>query len=489
LGIVIKQSIRSASIAYIGVAIGYVNLLWLFPTYMSPDQVGLFRLVQVSATLLATFGVLGLPHTTIRFFPEFNKEKGFFSFIRLAGLVGFLLLLCLALIFKGSIVDFFSEKSALFIEYYNITLLLSLFMVQFQIMEAYSRSHLKTVVPVFVRDVQLRVLISIIVILFGLNLISFDWMLSSLVFLYASQVLSLTWYFGRQKILRSNLNFQFLKGKNFQKFARYGLYSLLGAGGTQIVLLIDSLMVSGYMGLDSNGVYSIGFFIGVVIEMPKRSILQVVSPLISQAFQKKDMPHVATLYKQASINQFIIGSLLLLGIWINLENIYAFIPNGEEYLAGMGVVLFIGLGKLSDMLFGPNGEIIIMSKYYGFNVVIISFLAVITIVLNDLLIPEYGLEGAAIASFIAMLAFNVIKWGFVIVRFKMQPFTWKTLVCAVIVLTVAYINQWIPVLENKLLDIILRSAIVSLLVLVPTYALKLSPEMNGVANRLISKKK
>ena len=487
MGVVIKQSIRSSAIAYVGVAIGYVNLLWLFPYFMSAEQVGLMRLVQVSATLLATFGQLGLHQTTIRFFPEFKEQKGFLAFIRLTGLFGFLVLLLLATLFKGQIIDYFSRESELFVEYFNTTLLIALFLVQFQIMEAFSRSHLKTIFPIFVKDVQLRLLTTLIVLLYGFQVISFDWMVNSLIIIYGTLVLAMTLYFGRQKILRSNLDFGFLKGGKLKKLTRYGFYSLLGAGGTQIVFQIDSVMISGAEGLASTGIYAIAFFIGLVIEMPKRSILQVVSPLISQSFQKDDLDHVQTLYRQASINQFIIGGLLLLGVWINIDNIYSFIPNKEVYASGMSVVLFIGLGKLSDMLFGPNGEIIVMSRYYRFNVILVSFLALATILLNLWLIPKYGIEGAAIASFIAMLSFNGIKWLFVLARFRMQPFTMQTLLYAAILGLAYWADQWVPVQENAILDILLRSSAATVIVLGLAYSFKVSPEMNGLINRFLRK--
>ena len=46
MGIVIKQSAISTALTYTGVAIGYINILILFPKYMSPAEIGLARLVQ-----------------------------------------------------------------------------------------------------------------------------------------------------------------------------------------------------------------------------------------------------------------------------------------------------------------------------------------------------------------------------------------------------------------------------------------------------------
>lgn len=487
MGIVIRQSIRSSLIAYLGVIIGYINLLWLYPYYLGSGQIGLLRLIQSSAFILATFGQFGIPQTTVRFFPDLKQQKGFLSFIMLAGVTGFLILSLVSLFFQQPLIAYFAKESALFVQYFQVTLLITLFLIQFQILEAYSRSNLKIVIPTVIRDIQLRLATTILVLLYGTEVISFDWMIKALVLLYVSLVISLSIYLISIKAFNLNISFDFLKQGTFKKLIRYGLYSLLGAGGTQIVLQIDSVMVSAAMGLEATGVYTIAFFIGVVIEMPKRSITQITAPLISQAFQKNDMAHVLTLYRQTSINQLIIGSLLLIGVWANLESIYQFIPNNEVYIAGMNVVLFIGLGKLTDMFFGVNGEIVVMSKYYRFNVLAVSLLAILTIGLNYLLIPRYGIEGAAIASFMAMFIFNLSKFVFVWAKFSIQPFTLSSVKFALLAGLSLLINYALPLLENVFLDIALRSSVITVAIMVPTYFLRISPEVNGIIDNLLQR--
>lgn len=487
MGIVIRQSIQSSIIAYLGVIIGYINLLWLYPFYLDSGQIGLLRLIQSSAFILATFGQMGIPQTTVKFFPDLKLQRGFLSFIILAGLVGFLVLATVSILFQEPLVAYFSKESELFIQYFQVTLLITLFLIQFQILESYCRSHLKIVIPTAIRDIQLRLITTVLVLLYGTEVISFDWMIRGMVFLYVSLVISLSVYLISIRAFRPSLSFSFLQSGVFRKLMRYGLYSLLGAGGTQIVLQIDSVMVSAAMGLEATGVYTIAFFIGGVIEMPKRSITQITAPLISQAFQKNDMAHVLTLYRQTSINQLIIGSLLLIGVWANLSNIYQFIPNNEVYIAGMHVVLFIGLGKLTDMFFGVNGEIIVMSKYYRFNVLAVSLLAVLTIGLNYILIPRYGIEGAAIASFLAMAIFNLSKFAFVLIKFRIQPFTLSSLKFTCIAGLSLLVNHFLPAIENIIIDIVLRSFIITLTIMLPTYFLKISPEMNGVLDNLLQR--
>lgn len=487
MGIVIRQSIRSSVIAYLGVIVGYINLLWLYPYFLSSGQIGLMRLIQSSAFILATFGQFGMPQVTVKYFPELKHQRGFLSFILMSGVIGFISLSILSMLFQEPLISYFSKESELFVQYFQVTLLITLFLIQFQILEAYSRSNLKIVIPTMIRDIQLRLATTTLVLLYGTKVISFDWMIKALVLLYISLVISLSIYLISIKAFRLYISFDFLRRGVFKKLMRYGLYSLLGAGGTQIVLQIDSVMVSAAMGLEATGVYTIAFFIGVVIEMPKRSITQITAPLISQAFQKNDMAHVLTLYRQTSINQLIIGSLLLIGVWANLASIYQFIPNNEVYIAGMNVVLFIGLGKLTDMFFGVNGEIIVMSRYYRFNVIAVSVLAILTIVFNYLLIPAYGIEGAAIASFMAMAIFNLSKFAFVWMKLGIQPFTLSSLKFVLILLLCLFTNHFLPAMENVFIDITLRSSVITIAIMLPTYWLKISPEMNGVIENLLQR--
>ncbi|MFT6873283.1 MAG: O-antigen/teichoic acid export membrane protein [Roseivirga sp.] len=480
MGIVIKQSIRSSIIAYLGVAIGYVNVLWLYPYFLSTEQVGLFRLIQSSAYLLATFGQIGLGQSLVKFFPEQKGNKGFLSSILIGGVLGFVLLCVSALVFRESIVNYFSKESALFVDYFQVTLLVSFLIIQFQILEAFSRSLLRIVIPNLLRDIGLRVLTTLALILYGFEFISFQSLIYSLLGVYGLVFIGLAVHLRIQGHLPLKVSFGFLKKGVWKRILTFGLYSLIGASGTQIILQIDSIMISGALGLEATGVYTIAFFIGVVIEMPKRAITQISSALLAQAFNKGDMAAVKKLYQQTSINQMIIGSLLLIGIWANLDSIYSFIPNNEAYLNGFNVVLFIALGKLSDMAFGTNGEIVVMSKYYRFNVLAVSLLAVLTIVLNLILIPKYGIEGAAVASFISMLIFNILKFGFVWSKFKIQPFTLSTTKFILIAGLTLVINYAIPKLDNIYLDLLIRSSTITAVLIGLTYTLKISTELNQV---------
>ena len=77
------------------------------------------------------------------------------------------------------------------------------------------------------------------------------------------------------------------------------------------------------------------------------------------------------------------------------------------YRGGLLIVLVIGLAKLFDNLIGNNNAILFNSDYYRVVLTFGVFLTILTVVLNIIFIPKFGIEGAAYATFIAMFLYNI----------------------------------------------------------------------------------
>lgn len=480
MGIVVKQTIRTSFITYVGALIGYVNIIWLLPKFLELDQIGLLRALQDLALLLAPFAALGLNQSIVRFAPYFKGRElhTFFTFTFLSTLLTVSFFSILFILFKDELLSPFMEKAPQIPEYGNVILLLVILMVLIYLLEAFSRSQLNIVFPNFVREICIRALTTLTILLFIWFWRDMEILIYSLIGVYGLALILLAGYLFTRRGLRLNTNFSILKKPFIKELGRYALFTFLGSSGVMIVQKVDSLMVSSLLGTSENGIYTTAFFIAVVIEMPNRAVLQITVPLLSNAFEKGDLREVNALYTEAAINQLLIGLLLFIGIVINLPSLFALMPKGEDFAAGTWVVILIGLGKLLDIMAGVNGEIIVMSKYYRFNLIAVSILALLTILFNYLLIPNFGLTGAALASMAAIIFYNVVKYIFVYQKFGIQPFTWRTLKALLLGCLVLAAGIWLPRLDNVWLDLFYRSALVSLLYLGLTYWLKLSKEAN-----------
>jgi O-antigen/teichoic acid export membrane protein len=484
MGLVVRQSIFITIISYVGVLIGYVNILYLFPKFLDPEQVGLLRTVQDAAILFSPFAQFGLAHSLIRYYPQLVKEKGsqggFLSLILLMSLGGFVIFLVVFKTFERSILMYFSENAAAILDYVPIVLWLTFILLITGIIESYSRSLLKTVFPNLMREVAVRAMMSILVTMYFLGWMSFATFIMTTVIAYLLWLLALLIYLAMGKHLSFSAKFNFISKEKAKELVIYSLMSFAGAAGMIILGKIDSLMIAGLMGLQSVAIYTTGFYMASVIEVPKKALSSVAMPLISQAFEKKDIKHIHTIYQKTALNQLITGALLLIGVVINLDNIYALMPRSDIYEAGRWVVIIVGIGKLADMAFGPSSEIVVLSKYFWFNIVLIILLAGTSVIANNILIPRYGINGGAMSVGFAVIIFNAVKYFFIMKTLKIQPFTRATLIVSGIAAATIGLNYIIPAFDNIFVDLFIRSGVVTLFYGSAILITKVSPEINKI---------
>jgi O-antigen/teichoic acid export membrane protein len=456
VGILIRQSAYASLINYIGVAIGAVNMIFLFPKFLSLEELGLFKAIFSMAIMMAPFAQLGLARSTLRYFPRFNKGPNsagrFITFILIFAFFTITIFITFFQVVDEWIFGFFEEKAPDLVHQYWLIIALAGMMVYISIFEAYYKAQLNVVIPTFMRELLLRLLSSVLVLIYFLDFISFEFFLQLSVATYALSLLLLLGIL----ILKSKLKFNFsifqLEKPFIKEMMKYMVFIMAGSVGSVIVLQIDQLMVTGFLGTEKNAIYVIAFFMGTVIEIPKRSISQMSDAIVANAFENERLDEIKKIYKQSSINQLILGAFVFILVVVNLENIYAIMPKGDVYSSGKWIVVLVGLSKLIDMGFGVNSEIIVSSKYYKSNILFVLILAALTIGLNILLIPKYGLIGAASATLTSVFLFNLIKLIYIHHKLQFQPFSIHTLSVVLLSAACFFIVSIAPQLSNPIVN-------------------------------------
>jgi O-antigen/teichoic acid export membrane protein len=443
MGKVASQSIQTTIFSYLGVVIGYFNVLWLYPYALEASELGAFRTIQDIALLFVPFAQLGLGHGITRFFPKLeSNQSAFLSYSLLLAMAGFALVSLIFLGFKDEIISLFAVNSPEVIDFFGVVLLITLFALLNSILDAYSRSFLKVAIPTFFREVLLRLLTGVLVGIYLLKGMNFTEVMQGLVLVYGLAMAGMLVYLLWLGVLKFDFRWNsFPKGFR-TSFIQFSLVTFLATAASTLIMKIDSIMVSSMVSLEANAIYAIAFSMALVIEMPRRAISQVVMPVIADHFSKGNHSEIDKIYKQVSNRQLYICLLLFIGIWSNIDSLYHFIPNGEIYKAGKLVVLYIGIGKLMDVAFSVNSEILVFSKYYRFNLIATIGMSILIVVLNYWLIPIYGIEGAAMASALVMLLYNLTKFIFLKIRLGFSPFSTETLKILVVGITASSIGRY-----------------------------------------------
>lgn len=133
------------------------------------------------------------------------------------------------------------------------------------------------------------------------------------------------------------------------------------------------------------------------------------------------------------------------------------------------------------MATGVNNLVIAHSEHYRFNFYSILVLAVLNIVNNSIFIPRFDINGAAIATFSSVFIYNALKFGFLQYKLKMNPFTkelfWVILLGLCTYLIVAFIPSWEGAKWLILVNIFIRSVLVTVLFIGGTLYFNFSQEV------------
>jgi O-antigen/teichoic acid export membrane protein len=496
MGIIIRQSFKASIVAYIGVGIGIINQLFVSTKYLSVEQMALSRLLLENSLLFAAISHLGTPFIADKFFSQFRNEDekhhGFFVFLLVYPLVGLSIFTLTYLAFQQSIADYFAKESPLVIKYHFLSIPLTAFWVYITVLEVYSRNHARITVPTMVREVYLKIVNILLILVFAIGWIDFRLMMYLLVASYGLAVLILIFYVKNLGKFFLRLNPQYFQGSLFRSMFFFGAFIILGGVGQNIVLFIDRVMLAGESGLRSTGIFVITSYIASIIEIPKKTLTQISVPILSTALQQKDFFKISELYQKTALNQAIIGCLVFLGIWCNIDEIFSLLPKKEIFSEGKYVVLSICLAKLFDMAMGLNAEILLYSVYYRVITIFVIIMAAFSIIANKLLIPLYDINGAAWATSLTTLVYCMTRVWYVWKKFKIHPFSTKTgLVVLITVITFLTVT-FIPFsTHNTFLEVIItlaiRSAVITFIFGFLILQLRVSSDINNLVSNLWNK--
>ncbi len=485
MGIIKSDSIKITIISYLGAILGYVNKILLFPHFLTTEQVGLSNILISIAAIYAQFSALGTMNITLKFFPFYkDPEKGHNGFLFWTGALvsaGFTLLTILFLIFKEEIISYYGQKSPLLTEYYLFLIPLGLATLYYSLFDTYLRSLFKTVVPAFVNEIALRILVTVSISLYAFKVVSFEEFVVVYILANAAPALILLVYIAFLKQLHVKPMLTRTNKRLNRIIINYGIVSFISNISNVLLANIDALMLAGMVNLHSTGIFTTVAFMSTIMMIPYRAMLKVSGPLVAEYWKNRHMDKMQQVYTKVSLVNAIVGMFIFLGLWENMDNIFYFMP--DEYASGRYVFLFLSLGRLFDMVSGLNGVILVTSKKFRTDLAFTFILITIAVASNSALIPKFDMNGAALATLVTLVSYNTLRLIYVNMSFGLQPFDRRIALVVLMGLITTGILWLVPAVENVYANILVRSTLVTLIFLLPVYLMNLSPELNALFNK------
>ncbi|WP_417367650.1 flippase [Flavobacterium beibuense] len=169
----------------------------------------------------------------------------------------------------------------------------------------------------------------------------------------------------------------------------------------------DLIMLGMMVDEDEVGIYNIAYKIGTLGFLVIVTVNIIMMPKMAELYGKGDLSGLKK-FIHKSTRLIIFTTLPIVAGIVGLSS-YILSFFGEEAIAGQSTLIIISTGILFSAMCGNTDQILNMTgneKVFR-NITVVCFLANIS--LNYLLIPVYGINGAAIASVITNALLNVIS--------------------------------------------------------------------------------
>lgn len=410
-----------------------------------PEVYGLFSLSLVVVSFFTAFASMGLFDGLVRYISIYRGRsenekitKIIFFSLKISFILG--LITAAIMFFSANFaanVIFHNSELVIFLKIFSLTLPFSMIssiylssLRAFEKITAYS-------VSINVFQNFARVLALIVFILLGINswAVAGSYLISIIILALISYVLGNS--IIKKIVLRKNLTKRDEK-KIYLELLNYS-WPLMFAGITfNILYWCDSILIGYFKDVAQVGYYSMAITLISLLAIVPDLFLQLFFPLIVKEYSSKNITIIKQLTKQLTKWMFIINfpifllMLLFPGVIIN----FLFGPN---FLAAENALRILSIGGLVGSFSSTFNSILSMrgkSKTILYNFIIFAGL---NIILNIILVPKFGINGAAISTSLTWVLMTLtlaaqiyLDLGFIVFRRKMFRIAFVSMVPAAI---------------------------------------------------------
>ena len=506
MGIIAKQSIQGTIVTYLGVAVGFVTTFFVLTRFLSAEEIGLSRVLIDAATLFIGLAQLGTSSSIIRFYPHFKAKSerlevkgditdhGFFFWTLIVPLVGFAIFTCIYCSCHEPLSHWFGEKSPLFVEYYYMVLPMAFFMLYQTIFETNANVRMHIVVPRAVRELITRIGLLVVYLLYAFDVLNINGFVVALCTVYAVAMLCNMGYLFSLGEISLRPDWEFIRSNRslVRQYLLYTGFLLISAVASVLAPTLSSFFITAEMGLNYTGIFAIATYIAVMVSIPYRSMTAIASPQLATAIKENNQEETAHLMQQVSSTLLLIGGMILCVIWLNIDLIFHILPNGETYASARQVVLMLGTSQLFIAVCSFTSSALNYSRFYAFSLLFSFILTAVSILLNNLLIPHLGMEGAAVSNLIAYAIYFVLIVLTVRITLHAPTFTrqhLKILILIVLILNMNFLWQKYLPINNIWVSSIVRTIVLMGGGCMVAWWKDLSPEINQQVRSLGEKVK
>jgi len=403
-----KDILKGSLIIFIFKVLGASSLFltyMMIPRYYGVDTFGIFNLILAILMVGTVITRLGLDIYVIRIIPTLTDDKKEISlFLKSVLKILFTssFFVTIAILLLSNILNTYLFKSIDATLYINILAFMILPYTLFNVLVEVFRGLDDIKVYSFFRNLSQNGTIALLLaisIFFSLNLDPINILFATITIITFSVIFVLYIFLKKQ-----NINI-FIKGKYKDKILKKSYPMFLTASIIFVMAYVDNFMISYYIDEYQVGIYSACISLSMMISFIPMAIGGYIAPKISLAYAKKNKTEVKNIFKN-SFKLIIVTTIPIYLTIIYFSNFFLELF-GDEFTVATTTLFIVSIGFLSESLCGPVGFILNMTDNQHIFMKVLFVSLIINIIVNALLIPTYGINGAAIALSLSMLFWTI----------------------------------------------------------------------------------
>lgn len=183
-------------------------------------------------------------------------------------------------------------------------------------------------------------------------------------------------------------------------------YPMLVTGSFAMIMgWTDIIMLGIFLTETDVGVYVVAQKMAGIVSLSLVVVNSVVAPKFAEYYAKKKLLHLESLVHQSTMLIFMASVPLLLLSILAPEFIMSMF--GDEFIVGSWALILMAVTQFVNAICGPVGYILQMTDRQKIAQKIVIFAAIINAILNYLLIPVYGINGAALSTMASVFFWNI----------------------------------------------------------------------------------
>lgn len=207
----------------------------------------------------------------------------------------------------------------------------------------------------------------------------------------------------------------------YRRVVRFASPMVLSATLGFLLLWVDTLWLGYFRSSGDVGLYSVATRVAILGTLVLTAFNTMMSPIIANLYNLQQNEMLQIIFKTVSRWVFVLTlPMFLIVIFFSSDVLRIF---GPEFTAVASSLMVLAIGQFINSSTGPVAGMVVMSGRSGLEFFNNAAACLLNVILCLILIPAFGIIGAAIANASAIASVNLLRLGEVFILMKMQCFT------------------------------------------------------------------